>query len=145
MRNRSIRHIFIWQAVILLVLLTLTVANEVLDLPHTILGDQPTTWVQRRGEICIELMIFSAAIALEVFLFSRQAHRIKILEGFLHICAGCKRIQVQDHWVQLEEYLSQHSLAEFSHSMCPECMQKWYPELFAAKQRGNEVLNREKS
>jgi hypothetical protein len=134
MDNRPIRYIFITQAVILLILLALTFANEVLDLPHFILGDQATTWGQRGGEICIELFIFCAAIALEVFLFSRMARRIKVLEGFLHICAGCKRIQVQDRWVQLEKYISDHSLAEFSHSLCPECMRKLYPELFSSKQ-----------
>jgi hypothetical protein len=134
MDNRSIRYIFIWQAVILLTLLALTFVNEVLDLPHLVLGDQATTWGQRSGEIGIELLIFCAAIAMEVFLFFRLARRIKILEGFLHICAGCKRIQVQDRWEQLEKYISEHSLAEFSHSMCPECLKKFYPELFSSKQ-----------
>jgi hypothetical protein len=134
MDNRPIRYIFICQAVILLTFLALTFANEMLDLPHLMLGDQATTWGQRSGEICIELFIFCAAIALEVFLFIRLARRIKILEGFLHICAGCKRIQVQDRWVQLEKYISEHSQAEFSHSLCPECMKRLYPEFFSSKQ-----------
>jgi hypothetical protein len=134
MGNRQMRSIFICQAAILLTFLALTFTNEVLDLPHLLLGDQATTWGQRSGEICIELLIFFAAIALEVFFFARLARRIKILEGFLHICAGCKKIQVQDRWVQLEKYISEHSLAEFSHSLCPDCMKKLYPELFSSKQ-----------
>jgi hypothetical protein len=134
MSNRPIRYIFIWQALILLTLLALTFANEVLDLPHLLLGDPVTTWGQRSGEICIELFIFCAAIALEVFLFARLARRIKILEGFLHICAGCKKIQVQDRWEQLEKYISEHSQAEFSHSLCPECMKKLYPEFFPSEE-----------
>jgi hypothetical protein len=133
MRNHSIRYIFIWQVVILSIFLALTFANEVLDLPHLVLGDQATTWSQRSGEICMELFFFTAAIALEVFLFTRLTRRIRILEGFLHICAGCKRIQVQDRWEQLEKYISEHSLAEFSHSLCPECMKKLYPEFFSSK------------
>jgi hypothetical protein len=134
MDNRPIRYIFIWQAVILLILLALTFANEVLDLPHFMLGDQATTWGQRSGEICIEMVIFCAAVGLEVFLFARLARRIKILEGFLHICAGCKKIQVEDRWEQVENYISAHSQAEFSHSLCPDCMKKLYPELFSSKQ-----------
>jgi hypothetical protein len=134
MGNRQIRSIFICQALILVTLLALTFANEVLDLPHLMLGDQATTWGQRTGEICIELLIFCGVIALEVFLFARQARRIKILEGFLHICAGCKKIQVEDRWEQLENYISTHSQAEFSHSLCPECMKKLYPELFSSNQ-----------
>ena len=134
MGNRQIRNIFICQVVILVTLLALTFANEVLDLPHLMLGDQATTWGQRTGEIWIELLIFCSVIALEVFLFARQARRIKILEGFLHICAGCKKIQVEDRWEQLENYISTHSQAEFSHSLCPECMKKLYPELFSSNQ-----------
>jgi hypothetical protein len=134
MRNRQIRHIFILQAVILLALLSLTFANEVLDLPHFMFGDQATTWGQRSGEICIELIIFCTAIGVEVFLFSRLARRIKILEGFIHICAGCKKIQYEDRWQQMEAYISEHSLAQFSHSLCPECMKKLYPELFSPEQ-----------
>jgi hypothetical protein len=134
MGNRQIRSIFICQALILVTLLALTFANEVLDLPHLMLGDQATTWGQRTGEIWIELLIFCGVIALEVFLFARQARRIKILEGFLHICAGCKKIQVEDRWEQLENYISTHSQAEFSHSLCPECMKKLYPELFSSNQ-----------
>jgi hypothetical protein len=134
MGNRQIRSIFICQALILVTLLALTFANEVLDLPHLMLGDQATTWGQRTGEIWIELLIFCSVIALEVFLFARQARRIKILEGFLHICAGCKKIQAEDRWEQLENYISTHSQAEFSHSLCPECMKKLYPELFSSNQ-----------
>jgi len=145
MDNQPIRYIFIWQAVILLMLLALTFVNEVLDLPHFLLGDLATTWGQRSGEIYIELVIFCAAITLEVFLFARLARRIKILEGFLHICAGCKRIQVHDRWEQLEKYISEHSLAEFSHSLCPECIEKLYPELFSSKQGNNEVPSRKES
>ena len=134
MGNRQIRNIFMCQVVILVTLLALTFANEVLDLPHLMLGDQATTWGQRTGEICVELLIFCGVIALEVFLFARQARRIKILEGFLHICAGCKKIQVEDRWEQLENYISTHSQAEFSHSLCPECMKKLYPELSSSNQ-----------
>jgi hypothetical protein len=134
MHNRSIRHIFIWQAVILMALLALTFANEVLDLPHLLLGDQATTWSQRSGEIFIELMIFCTTIGLEVFMFTRMARRIKILEGFLHICAGCKKIQHQGRWQPMESYISEHSLAQFSHSMCPDCLKKYYPELYSSIQ-----------
>ena len=130
MKNRHIQSIFIWQVSILLVFLTLTFTNEVLDLPHYLFGDQSTTWNQRSGEICIELIIFTAVIGLEVFLFKKLLSRIKILEGFLPICASCKKIRNQDQWEQIENYISNNSLAQFSHSLCPECLQKLYPELY---------------
>lgn len=60
---------------------------------------------------------------------------IKNLEGVLPICANCKKIRSegsdpknQDHWVQIESYISQKTSAKFSHSICPECMAKLYPD-----------------
>ena len=127
MRNRHIQSIFIWQVSILLVFLALTFTNEVLDLPHLLFGDQATTWNQRGGEICIELIIFVAVISLEIYLFKKLLRRIKILEGFLPICASCKKIRDQDQWEQIENYITKNSLAQFSHSLCPECQQRLYP------------------
>ena len=130
MRNRQVRAIFICQAVILLIFLALTFTNEFLDLPHFLLGDRATTWGQRNGEICIELLIFIAVISLEVYLFKKLVQRIKILEGFLPICASCKKIRHQDQWEQIEKYISENSLVQFSHSLCPDCQKKLYPDIF---------------
>ena len=124
------QSIFIWQALILLVFLTLTFTNEVLDLPHFVLGDQATSWSQRIGEITIELIIFIGVIALETYLSRSLFQRIKILEGFLPICANCKKIRTQNQWEQIETYISENSLAQFSHSLCPDCQKKLYPDLF---------------
>ena len=50
---------------------------------------------------------------------------IKTLRGFIPICAYCKKIRDdQDIWTQLEAYLYAHSDAQFSHVICPDCMQK---------------------
>jgi DNA-binding response OmpR family regulator len=57
--------------------------------------------------------------------------QVKTLSGLLPICANCKKIRDDDgYWQQVEVYLHQHSNAEFSHSICPDCMRKLYPELF---------------
>ncbi len=61
---------------------------------------------------------------------------IKKLEGILPICANCKRIKASDTdsgnpqgWLKIENYLSDRTDAKFSHCICPECMQKLYPDL----------------
>lgn len=57
------------------------------------------------------------------------SNKIKTLEGFLPICAGCKMIRDdQGYWSQVEDYISQHTDVQFSHSLCPACMDKYYPE-----------------
>ena len=55
--------------------------------------------------------------------------KVKTLSGFLSICASCKKIRDDKvYWNQVERYISEHSEAEFSHGICPECMRSLYPE-----------------
>jgi AmiR/NasT family two-component response regulator len=55
---------------------------------------------------------------------------IKILRGIIPICMGCKKIRDDTgYWNLVEEYISDHSEAEFSHVLCPECMKKFYPDI----------------
>ncbi len=55
--------------------------------------------------------------------------KVKQLSGFLPICAACKSIRDdRGYWNQIEEYIKNHSEAEFSHSICPKCTKKLYPE-----------------
>lgn len=56
--------------------------------------------------------------------------KVKLLSGLLPICAWCKKIRNDEgYWEQMEIYISKNSEAGFSHSICPECMEKRYPEL----------------
>lgn len=55
---------------------------------------------------------------------------IKTLRGLLPICASCKKIRDdKGYWNGLETYIHQHTEAEFTHGICPECIQKLYPGL----------------
>jgi len=50
-------------------------------------------------------------------------HEIKTLKGIIPICSYCKKIRDEEGaWEQLESYLTQHSAAQFSHGICPECL-----------------------
>ena len=53
----------------------------------------------------------------------RQAiSQVKVLEGILPICCGCKKIREKDGtWRRLETYIGQHANTTFSHGYCPEC------------------------
>ena len=56
--------------------------------------------------------------------------KVRTLNGMLPICASCKKIRDdKGYWNQIESYIRDHSEAEFSHSICPECAQKLYPDL----------------
>jgi CheY-like chemotaxis protein len=52
--------------------------------------------------------------------------KIKTLRGLIPMCAYCKKIRSdKGYWQQLEEYLTEHSEADFTHGLCPECLKKW--------------------
>jgi hypothetical protein len=56
---------------------------------------------------------------------------VRILRGFLPVCSSCKKIRDdQGYWTQIEAYIRDHSEAEFSHSICPECARRLYPEFY---------------
>lgn len=55
--------------------------------------------------------------------------KVKTLSGFLPICTSCKKIRDdKGYWNQIETYIREHSEAEFSHGICPDCVRKLYPE-----------------
>jgi hypothetical protein len=56
-------------------------------------------------------------------------NKLRILRGLLPICSSCKKIR-NDHgdWNHLEVYIREHSEANFSHGICPDCLRKLYPE-----------------
>lgn len=58
---------------------------------------------------------------------------INTLRGILPICSFCKKVRDdKGFWNDVEVYVKEHSLADFSHGLCPDCAQKHYPEVFAA-------------
>jgi len=68
--------------------------------------------LQHRNEVQIEEL-------------ERALQEVKQLSGLLPICSYCKRIREgESYWQQVEAYISGHSDARFSHSVCPECMEK---------------------
>jgi CheY-like chemotaxis protein len=61
----------------------------------------------------------------------RALREVKVLRGLIPICASCKKIRNDSgFWQQLEEYLGEHSEAEFSHGLCQPCIKKLYPGVY---------------
>lgn len=55
--------------------------------------------------------------------------KVETLSGLIPICASCKKIRDdQGYWNRIEDYLSGHSKATFSHGICPECARRLYPQ-----------------
>ena len=142
MKSKTIRLLTICQAAIILLFLCLTVGNEVIDVPHHIFNDAPTLYSQRFGEIAIELFIFFIVATIQILLFIKLYKRIRVLEGFIPICAKCKKVRnAENQWEQMEKYITQHSLATFSHSICPDCTKQLYPDFYNSKMKITQPIN----
>jgi DNA-binding NarL/FixJ family response regulator len=60
---------------------------------------------------------------------SEALAQVRTLSGLLPICSNCRRIRNdKGYWERLEEFIQQHTDADFSHGICPECMEAIYPK-----------------
>ena len=96
----------------------------------------PITWENRTGALCFLTDITARrqneADREKLISDLKEAlANVKTLHGLLPVCANCKKIRDDGgYWNKIESYIEDHSEAEFSHSICPECEQELYPELF---------------
>ena len=55
--------------------------------------------------------------------------QVRTLSGLLPICAHCKKVWDDDgYWTQIETYIRDHSRADFTHGICPDCARRHFPE-----------------
>lgn len=60
----------------------------------------------------------------------RALNELHTLRGIIPICANCKKVRTDTgKWQQVERYVREHSAAQFSHGICPDCARQLYPDL----------------
>jgi len=105
----------------------LSLANMSLDLQRANIGLREEIVEHERAE---------EALAEERTRLQKALDDVRTLRGIVPICANCKKIRDdKGYWNQVEVYVRDHTEAEFSHGVCPECMKKLYPE-FAEDESG---------
>ncbi len=83
----------------------------------------------------VNALLVASALMFYVYLIDRTAgqtrqlqKKVKVLEGILPICAACKRIRNDaGDYEPIEDYVTRHSEASFSHGLCSVCARKLYP------------------
>ena len=83
--------------------------------------------------IAIEVGLYRAKLEKERETLIKELQeamsKINTLTGLIPICAWCKKIRNDSgYWQTVEQYVQEHSQAEFTHGMCPDCQQKYFPE-----------------
>jgi len=92
------------------------------------------------GEILVGLVFLfgSVFVLLGLHIQTRMLLEIKnTLHGLLPICSSCKKIRHADgdphdpaSWSTVEKFISAKTAADFTHSICPDCLKKLYPDLY---------------
>jgi sigma-B regulation protein RsbU (phosphoserine phosphatase) len=87
--------------------------------------------LRARLQVGVRIVELQQSLADRVKALEEALTRVKQLQGLLPICSYCKKIRDdQNYWQQVENYISKHSEAQFSHSICPDCYESLVkPEL----------------
>jgi phosphoserine phosphatase RsbU/P len=81
--------------------------------------------LRARVQVGIRIVELQQSLAERVQALEEALARVKQLQGLLPICSYCKKIRDdQNYWQQVEGYIAEHSEAQFSHGICPECYEK---------------------
>ena len=86
---------------------------------------------EMRSRVQVGLRILELESALQAKLGELEVAlaQVELLRGLLPICMHCKKIRDESNsWQRFETYISEHSQAEFTHSLCGECRDKHYPD-----------------
>jgi len=118
--RKPFEYIAFWQLAAFVALIGLIWANEVLNISGSVFGADPKcfNWL---GASLITIFVIVIAIITITHTYIQQR---RILQGILIICAYCKKVKVSEEaWQALDSYLTDKTLAEFSHGICPDCAQ----------------------
>ncbi|MBU4259102.1 MAG: hypothetical protein KKI12_01650 [Proteobacteria bacterium] len=130
------KKIIIAELIGFILVITILWLDELLDLPHMFLGAPatPINLVESIFETIITLLL----AALVTFSTHTLLKRIRYLEGILPVCSFCKKIRADNRWVPIDSYIRDHSEADFSHSICPQCAAEHYGDVLDSKEAKRE-------
>lgn len=94
--------------------------------------------LRARIDVGRRMLDLQGSLAETIHRLQSALDQVRTLEGIVPICSYCKKIRKDaSYWEQLEQFISSHTGATFSHGICPDCYQHHViPELEALKQRG---------
>lgn len=121
----ALRHLFgqvaFWQGLGFLAIIAFVWAREVLDLP-ALFFDEPPSPVDWTGASIVSAGVIVIGFIITAHTFLQQQ---RILQGYIQVCSYCHKVHIEDAtWEQMEQYISDRTLAEFTHGICPSCLRQ---------------------
>lgn len=111
-----------------LALLLLSWANELLDLPgHIFAGPTQLNWREALMENVLTCLVWGLVYRAA----KKMLTRLFYLEGFLRVCAWCRKVNHEDQWLPVEQYFAKGFDIQTSHGICPVCSKNLEQSLHA--------------
>ena len=133
-KEKLFKRIIAFEIIAFLIIIMLFWLNELLDLPNRLLG-APATPINYAESIMGTIAVLILGIIFTIITHT-LVKRIKFLEGIIPVCSYCKKIRVDEDWVDIDSYISAHSEADFSHGICPPCAEEHYGVKLGTKNSG---------
>ena len=92
--------------------------------------------LRARVEVGQRVLELEEALSRRVDELQHALAHVKTLQGILPICIHCHKIRNdQESWERIEKYIMEHTDADFTHGLCPECARKHYPKYYPADEK----------
>ena len=130
-KNLHLARIVTYQNLGFLAVIVLCYLDELLKLPSLIFSNHPFAFLYRRSTL--EMLLFLAVWLLVNSSTRRLLQRVQQLEGFLRVCAWCRRIDYKGEWMRLEDFMRQGFDTPTTHGICPECLHRQHEAIERAK------------
>lgn len=115
------QQILLFENLAFLAIILLSWANELCDLPRLLFGgNTQVNWRESATETLLVLIVWASVFVVT----KRLLARLHYIEGFLRVCAWCRKIGQDDAWVPIEQFFAKGFDVTTSHSICPACKQK---------------------
>lgn len=126
MKLDALTRVAFWQMAAFVMMILYFWVDEMLDLSTLWFGGEPRPFNIYRACIATVGIILVAIVAIG----NTYVQEKRIISGFLTVCADCRKVRVAgDVWENLDEFISEHSVALISHGLCPECYGRMEKEL----------------
>lgn len=135
MEKEARPKILLYQSLGFLAIITLSWLDELLGLSTLIFGNHP--YIPEFHVSILEMLFIFGVWLLVAGSTRRVLDRLRYLEGFMMVCAWCRRIDYKGRWMPLEEFLQQGFDTPTTHGICKECLEKEKTAMERAKRKRN--------
>lgn len=125
-KKTYISKVLWYQGIGFFIIIAFSWIDEILNLStNAITAETVFNWRE-----CVVETLVVIAVALPVMLLTRRLLvRLYYLEGFLRVCAWCKKLENNNEWIPIETFFKETFKTESSHGICPECFEQTQQKL----------------